>query len=167
MSRVIQSSPFRYIFESAVSEVLEEVIPVFYSGHKQIFVPIIVDIRKGSRHTNLTAQAHSGLFRDVFKTATAHVAPKLVATKLVHEINVVQAVASHVGHRDSIAVVIMISLIVFLGIIDNGILEGDSTFRQPVNKPEVVIGLVLERQFLLRLLPAPEPFNFRLGAGLL
>ena len=127
MSRVIQSSPFRYIFESAVSEVLEEVIPVFYSGHKQIFVPIIVDIRKGSTHTDLTTQAYSRTLGNIFKAAVAEIAPKFVAAHLVDEVYVIKAIPIHVSHRHTAAMIVMYRFIEPCTVIRNRVLEGDST----------------------------------------
>ena len=114
MPGVAEPCLLRDVSKLAISKVVEEVISVSYGGHEQIRLSIIIDIGKGGRCTDLPAQAHSRLLGNILKPAATQIPPKLITTKLVHEINVVESVAVDVGHSDAIAVVIMIGLVIFL-----------------------------------------------------
>src|ERR1017187_4659323 len=117
MAGVAESSLLGDVRKLAVSKVVEEVVSMPYRRYKQIWLSIIIDIGKRCRCTDLSAQAHPSLFGDVFKLAAAYISPKFIAAKLIDEINIVEAVAVDIRYSDTVAVIIMISLVFLPGVV--------------------------------------------------
>src|SRR5205814_7263826 len=97
MPGVSESSLLRYVLESAASEVMEEPITVPYGGHKQIRLPIIVDVRKGCSHTDLITHTYAGFLGNVFEPAAAQIPPKFVAAGLAGKVQVIQTIPIHIS----------------------------------------------------------------------
>ena len=68
----------------------------------------------------------AGLRGDVLELAAAEVLPELVAADLVDEVDVGQAVAVDVRHRDAVAVIVVDRLVVLPGVVDDVVHEGDA-----------------------------------------
>src|SRR5664279_339378 len=120
MSGVIESGLHRDVSEFAVSEIVEKAVAVPHSGDEQIRFSIVVNISKGCGYTDLPAHSHAGLLSNVFELATAEVSPKLVTTHLIHKIDVIEPITVHIRHRDAVAVVVVVGLILCSGIFRNG-----------------------------------------------
>src|SRR5207249_4165559 len=142
MAQVIDSGLFRYVSESAVSEVLKKYIARSYGGDKQVLVAIIVDVRKRGTHIDPITKPYPRVLGDILKTAASQVVPKFVATKLVDKIDVIETISVHVRHGEPTTMVIVDRLIKPPGVIHDRVPKNDSTFRQFIGELEVVNHLV-------------------------
>ena len=71
-----------------------------------------------------TATAAAAVMSSNFPPPT--IPPELVAADLVDEIDVVEAVAVHVGNRQAVAVIVVGRLVGLAGVGDDAVLEGDA-----------------------------------------
>ena len=126
----MRSTPacLRDILEMPVAVVLKQNVAAADRGDEQILVAVVVDIRERRGHADAAGQSDAGFLRDVPELATAQVFPEFVAAELIHEIDVVQAIAIDVRDRDAVAMVVVAHPHV-LGDVVNGVVdEGDPAF---------------------------------------
>ena len=89
---------------------------------------------------------------DVLEFAAAKVFPEFVSTHLIGEVDVVKAVAIHVGNRDGAAVIVVAHPHVFGDVVDRVVDECDSAFFEFVGELELMKDLKLLGRFQLGLL---------------
>src|ERR1035438_4523177 len=105
MRNHINPGLFGDVLEVPVPVVLEQYVASKNGGDEQVLGAGIVNIRKRSADTDPAGQSHTRFFGNVLEFATAHVLPKLVASNLIHKIDVVQPVAVNIRHGDATSMV--------------------------------------------------------------
>ncbi len=139
-----------HVAESARAVVLEEDVAETDRGDVEVGVAIVVDVGEAGGGADPIGQSDAGRFGDVLEAAAAQIAPELVAAELADEIEVESAVAVDVGHRDAVAVVVVVRLVALRRVGGDLVLEGDPALRLPVAQRELVKDLELaERAELL------------------
>src|SRR5437016_10183658 len=126
------------IFESSVAQVLEQEISHPDRGDEQVRQAVIVYVCEGSGHADLIFQANSRRGGDVFKLPVPQIAPKLVAPKLIDEINVEPSIAIHIGNGQAIAMIVMDGLVVFGRVIHRVMFKGYAALLVLIGKLEIV-----------------------------
>ena len=84
------------------------------------------------------------------KLAAAEILPELVATDLADEVDVEEAVAVDVGHRDPGPVIVVRRLVGLPGVVHDAVLECDAALGQAIRELEIVEGGEPGRRFDLR-----------------
>src|SRR5207247_1759009 len=112
---------------------------------------VVINVGERGGHADSIFQADSCFSRDVLKLAVAKVAPELISSKLVDEINVEQTVAIHVGHRHSGAMIVMNGLVIFPRVIDGAIFKADAALLVLIGELKVVKDLPGSGSFKLLL----------------
>jgi hypothetical protein len=151
MRREIDAGLLRDVGEAAVTVVLEQHVAATNGGDHQILIAVVVEIAKGRRHADAIGERDAGLFRDVGEPSAAEILPELVAADLVDEVDVVEAVAVHVGNGEAGAVVVVRHPIVRDLVVDRAMDERDAALGDTVRELEVVEHVKLLRGFELGL----------------
>ena len=124
-------------------------VAVTHSGHEEVRVAVVVDVRERGADANLIGQPEAGVTREVLESPTAQISPQFTPPELRHEVNVVTPVTIHVGDGDPVAVIVMGGLPIFARVVHNPVFEGNSAFHAPVGELEIVEGFELGRGFAL------------------
>lgn len=74
---------------------------------EKVLMPIVFDVGKGCAHTDPAPQSDTRFIGDVSEFASAEILPEFIASNLIHEINIVKAIAIYVGNCDGAAMVVM------------------------------------------------------------
>ena len=156
----IEAGLLRDVPEASVPVVLEQHVAAAHRRDEEILIAVVVHVGERRRHADSAGERDARLFRDRREPAAAGVLPELVAADLVDEVDVGQAVAVDVGDREARAVVVVHGLVVFAGVLDDAVDEGDAALGQLVGELKVVERADAARA--LDLLRAPR--RERLGA---
>src|SRR6266404_4518120 len=152
MGNQVDTGFMRNVLEMAVAVVLEENISFLDGGDEEILAPGVVDVAKRGSYTDAVFQAHAGLLGNVLKSSITQISPEFVAAQLIHEVDVVLAVAIHVRYGNAGAVVVMDRHILARGIGDRPITKGDTALPKLVGKMKLIKNLELIHGFELRFL---------------
>ena len=104
---------------------------------------------------------------DVVELAVAQISPELVATQLVHEVDIQASVSIDVGDGDPVAVVVVHQLVGFARVVGDTVHERDAALEHAILEPEIVKYLEAAARAELRLLPLTHPRRVEdlLGVG--
>ena len=138
VSDVVEARRRGDVLEAAAAVVFEETVAASYGGDVKIRIAVIVDVGKRRRDAYLVRHRHTGGCRDVLEPAAAEVSPELVAAHLVDEVDVQPAVRVDVGHRQTVAVIVVNRFVGLAGVGDDAVLERDAAFDEAVGEPEIV-----------------------------
>src|SRR5712692_4976838 len=165
MADVVEAGLLGDVLEMALAVILEEDVSAPHGRDVEVRVAVVVDVREGGRDADAILQCDAGLLGDVRELAVAEVPPELVAAELVDEVNVEQAVAVDIGHRDAVSVVVVVRLVVLAGVVGDAVKKGDSAFGLAIRKVEVMEHAELASRLLLRGLARGEAVGPRIHCG--
>ena len=89
MGAEIDAGLFRNIFEVPVSVVLEQHIAAANGRDEQVLVAIVVNVAEGGGYADAARHSNAGFLSNVSEFPVSQVLPKLVASNLVDEVDVV------------------------------------------------------------------------------
>src|ERR1043166_6370949 len=101
-----QARVWRDVLEFSLPQVLEKEVAHPNGGDKQIRQTIIIDVSERSGDEYFIPQPHSCRCGYVLKFSLAEVAPKFIASDLIHEIQVQLPIAIHIRHRQASPMVV-------------------------------------------------------------
>ena len=104
----------------------EENVAFVYAGNEKILVAGIIYVAESGGDADAIFQTDAGSLGNVFKFSVAEIAPEFIAAKLIYEINIIKAVAVHVCHGNTGAVVVVNGHIKIGGIRHGAITERDA-----------------------------------------
>ena len=108
---VVEPRPAGDIPEQTAAVVLEQQVAAAHGGNVEVAVAVVVGVRERRRHADAVGHGQPRTFRPVLEAAIPEVAPELVAAQLGGEVDVGQAVAVDIGHRDAVAVIVVHGLV--------------------------------------------------------
>src|SRR6266404_5092554 len=126
------------VLKFSVAEILEQIISHPDRSDKEIRQAIIVYVSEGSGNADLVLQTHSRRGGDVFELPAPQIPPKLIAPKLIDEINVEPAVAVHISNGHAIAMIVMGGFVVLGPVIHGVVFKTDATLVVLVGELEIV-----------------------------
>ena len=88
MSGIIEPRLDRDIAKHALAVVQEEVIAMADRGDIKIRIAVIVEIGERGSHADLVWEPDAGPVGDVFESAASEVAPELIGSELIGEVDV-------------------------------------------------------------------------------
>ncbi len=146
---IVEARFLRDVPEVALPVVLEEDVSAAHGRDVKVRISVVVDVGERGRHADPVLHGDACRLSDVDELAVAQVLPELVASDLVDEVDVEQAVPVHVGHRDSVAVVVMVRLVVLARVVRDPVDEGDAALGLPVGEVKTVEDAELSGRLLL------------------
>jgi len=142
MTAVLEAGRLGHVLELPRSVVEEEGVPAPDRRHEEVRIAVVVDVGERRGHAHGIPHGHAGLIRDVLELALAVVAPELIASDLIGEVEVQETVAVHVGDGDAVAVVVVHRFVALAHVVHAAVHEVDSALVPPVGKPEVTEGRI-------------------------
>ena len=153
--------------ESAAAIVDEQAVATSHGRHEEVGIPVVVGVRERRADADLARGPDARQPGDVVELAVAEISPELVATQLIHEVNIQASVSIDVGDGEPVAVVVVHQFVRFARVVGDTVHEGDAALEQAILEPEIVDNLEAAPRAELRLLPLTHPRRVEdlLGVG--
>ena len=167
MTDVAEARLLGRISESAVAVVDEQAVGASHGRHEEIGISVVVDVGERRADADLAGDPDAGGPGDVVELAVAQISPELVATQLVHEVDIQASVSIDVGDGDPVAVVVVHQFVRFARVVGDTVHERDAALEHAILEPEIVKDLEAAARAELRQLPLTHPRRVEdlLGVG--
>ena len=157
MTDVAEARLLGRIGESAAAVVDEQAVATSDGRHEEVGISVVVDVGERRADADLAWDPNASRPGDVVELAVAQISPELVATQLVHEVDIQAFVSIDVGDSDSVAVVVVHQFVGFARVVGDTVHERDAALEQAILEPEIVEDLEAAPRAELRLLPLTHP----------